>query len=362
MADHRGFRSRSPRWRRLGIGFALGALRRQIVLRRQWVHRLTDVAGLEETPAISPDGKSVAFTAYVGHRRQVWVRLIAGGAALQLTRDDVDHEAPRWAPDGASLVYYSPPAEGEPQGTLWEMPALGGFPRRVASSIGGADISHDGTRIAFFRFEQDQIQLVVSSRDGDGAASDRPPAARFLLPLAALVARRHVDCVSARLRVHPRHLCRLRDGGEPRQISREGRLLSGFCWTADGSGIVYSSARGSTVLYLPTFNLWTARLDGSGLRQLTFGEVSYVEPDLDAKGLLVASRIPRSLNIWKFPVDGDAARERQSRRTDHAPDRAGANAICRRERSGSRVPLGQRRPRKPLGRRHDDGRKPADHV
>jgi Tol biopolymer transport system component len=60
------------------------------------------------------------------------------------------------------------------------------------------------------------------------------------------------------------------------------------------------------VLYLPTFNLWTARIDGSGLRQLTFGEVSYVEPDLDDGGLLVASRVVRHLNIWKFPVDGSA--------------------------------------------------------
>jgi eukaryotic-like serine/threonine-protein kinase len=270
------------------------------------VHRLTDFAGLEDAPAISPDGKSVAFTAYVGHRRQVWVRLIAGGAALQLTRDDVDHEAPRWAPDSASLVYYRPPADGEPQGSVWEMPALGGSARRVASSIGGADISHDGTRIAFFRFEKDQIHLVVSSRDGTAARviARLPLGSYYLSPRwspgdtsiayqSGFVFTHDIFAVSA-------------DGGQPRQISREGRLLSGFCWTADGSGIVYSSARGSTVLYLPTFNLWTARVDGSGLRQLTFGEVSYVDPDLDASGLVVASRIMRSLNIWKFPVDGSA--------------------------------------------------------
>ena len=43
------------------------------------VARLTDFLGLEEYPAISPDGRSVAFTADEGGSRQIWVKLIAGG-------------------------------------------------------------------------------------------------------------------------------------------------------------------------------------------------------------------------------------------------------------------------------------------
>ena len=63
------------------------------------VQRLTDSVGVEEAPALSPDGRSVAFAAASGGRRQVWVRLVAGGAPLALTTDDVDHYAPRWSPD-----------------------------------------------------------------------------------------------------------------------------------------------------------------------------------------------------------------------------------------------------------------------
>jgi serine/threonine protein kinase len=68
------------------------------------LQRVTDFLGMEEHPAASPDGKTVAFIAAADGRRQVWVRLLAGGAPLQVTHDDVDHEHPRWTPDSSSLV------------------------------------------------------------------------------------------------------------------------------------------------------------------------------------------------------------------------------------------------------------------
>jgi Tol biopolymer transport system component len=288
----------------LAAGFGVGRSRTTVApAPLVSVHRLTELRGLEEAPAISPDGRSVAFTTYAGNKRQIWVRLVSGGTALQLTRDDADHEAPRWAPDGAALLYYSPPL-GDAQGTLWEVPALGGSARRVASSIGGGDISHDGKRIAFFRFAQDRIELVVAARDGSEAhaIASLPLGQYYLSPRwspddtniafqRGFVFTHDIFTVSS-------------TGGEVRAITREANLLSGFAWFPDGSGIVFSSARGSTVLYLPTFNLWAVALDGSNLRQLTFGEASYVEPDLDAQGALVASRIQRQFNLWKFPVDG----------------------------------------------------------
>ena len=97
------------------------------------LHRLTDFVGMEDSPAISPDGKTVAFVARAGSKRQIFVRLLAGGAPLQITRDDVDHERPRWAPDSSSLIYYVPPASGE-HGMIWEISALGGEPRRIGLS------------------------------------------------------------------------------------------------------------------------------------------------------------------------------------------------------------------------------------
>jgi Tol biopolymer transport system component len=268
-------------------------------------HRVTDLSGLEEFPALSPDGKSVVFAAYAGNRRQISVRLVTGGQALQITQDDSDHESPRWAPDGTSIVYYSPPRETEPQGTLWEVAALGGSPRRVASAIGGADISHDGKRIAFFRSGAGSIELVTASRDG----ADPRVVAKFPLGSYYLSPRwspddRRIAYQRGYVFSHDVYVVSA-DGGKPQPITHDGKQLSGFAWTADGSGIFYSSSRGATVLYLPTFNLWRVGRDGQGLRQLTFGEASYVAPDVNPAGTLVASRIHRQFNVWRFPVDGN---------------------------------------------------------
>src|SRR5438552_2336245 len=106
--------------------------------------RLTDYVGLEESPSFSPDGKAVAFVCDSNETRQVWIRLLAGGPPLQITRGPGAHLEPRWSQDSAAILYFTPPAEGNAQGALWEVSALGGAPRQLVYSISGADVSHDG--------------------------------------------------------------------------------------------------------------------------------------------------------------------------------------------------------------------------
>jgi Tol biopolymer transport system component len=52
--------------------------------------------------------------------------------------------------------------------------------------------------------------------------------------------------------------------------------------------------------------LWTVGLTEEKPRQLTFGEDSYVQPEVGASGAVVASRVQMQFNIWKYPVDGSA--------------------------------------------------------
>ena len=270
--------------------------------------RLTDFAGLEDSPAFSPDGKSVAFVSDSSGSRQIWIRLLAGGPPLQLTHDAGDHLEPRWSQDSAAILYYTPPPEGNTQGTLWELPALGGSPRRLASSMSGADVSHDGKRLTFFRLNGKQMELVVSERDASNPRVIMQAAVSFSFrqprwsPDDSTIAYLHslqnwaddVYIVSSR-------------GGEVRQVTTDNTLMSGLAWLTDGSRLVYSSARGNTVIYLPTLHLWTITPDGKDLRQLTFGESGDEDPDVDREGRILVSRRHMRFDIWKFPVDGTPA-------------------------------------------------------
>jgi eukaryotic-like serine/threonine-protein kinase len=268
------------------------------------LRRLTDFVGMEEFPALSPDGKSVAFTADVSGRRQIWVRLLAGGTPLQVTQDDADHQYPRWSPDSSSLIYFSPSQEPDGEGKIWQISALGGMARPLVSSLSGGDLSHDGKHIAYFHSNQGEVELALADPDGSNS--------RKLIVLP-----NQYNYSDLRWSPDDRKLGFQRgrtfdydvfyvpaEGGSVQAITQDGNPLEGFAWLPDGSGVVYSSSRGDTVLYLRTMNLWSVQTGGKNLRQLTFGETSYISPDLDRHGNIVATRRQIHFDIWRYPVDG----------------------------------------------------------
>jgi serine/threonine protein kinase/Tol biopolymer transport system component len=270
------------------------------------IDRLTDFAGIEESPAVAPDLKSVAFTAHVNGVRQVFIRLIAGGTPLQITKDPADHEQPRWSSDASSLVYFSPAGPGQIQGTLWEIPALGGPPRRVIDSLGGCDLGTDG-RLACFRLAGGGTELITASRDG----ADVRTVARFReavyhkyprwSPDAQWIAYQRGDGVRWDLFAAPS------GGGTPRQLTHDNSQIHGLAWRPDSSAVVYSSSRGSTMPYLPTLGLWEVPLQGGAPRRIAPADLSYLYPDIHKTGAIVAARMQMQFDLWSYPVDGTPA-------------------------------------------------------
>jgi Tol biopolymer transport system component len=287
------------------------------------VRAITDVVGLEESPALSPDGRSVVFTAMQGKRRHLFVRLLSGrGEPLRLTSDDADHEQPRWLPDQTAVVYFTPAGSGEVQGTIYSVPALGGASRRVIASIDGGDVGRH-RRVAFFRLESERIELATCALDGSDVRTIHRFPARIRYyryprwsPDQQSIAYQAGDGVRWDIHVVSAN------GGEPRQLTSEKSVIRGLTWLPDSTGVVYSSSRASTVSYLPPLGLWVAALDQTPPKPLLPADVWYEQPDVHSNGLVSATRVQMRSDVWRFPFGPNALenvnrREPVTRQTGH---------------------------------------------
>ncbi len=67
--------------------------------------QLTTAAASASRPAISPDGKSIAFVRSVDKKPQVHVLSLSGGEARQITYSANGASSPKWSPDGQQILY-----------------------------------------------------------------------------------------------------------------------------------------------------------------------------------------------------------------------------------------------------------------
>ena len=125
--------------------------------------QVTADPGLEIQPALSPDGRFVAYAAGSATQMRIFIRPVGGGRTIPLSDDSMAVETqPRWSPDGSMLLFLT-------HGGASVAPALGGASRAVAapsptSEVRSAVWSPNGHEIAFIRSDS----VFVSAANGGG--------------------------------------------------------------------------------------------------------------------------------------------------------------------------------------------------
>jgi Tol biopolymer transport system component len=120
------------------------------------IARLTNEGGLNIDPAISPDGKLLAYASDHGGdgNMDIWVKQI-GGDSIRVTRDRADDVEPNFSPDGTRIVFRSA-REG---GGIYLMPTLGGTEQRLADGGRRPQFSPDGSKIAYWTGPENPFPL-----------------------------------------------------------------------------------------------------------------------------------------------------------------------------------------------------------
>jgi Tol biopolymer transport system component/DNA-binding winged helix-turn-helix (wHTH) protein len=127
---------------------------------------LVPTSRTQRAPAISPDGKRIAFESNRSGTQEVWVANLDGSDAVQLSDFHVQTGTPRWSPDGRKIVFDSR-ASGE--AGLYLVDPSTALPRRIFTNGISACIPTwlaDGKWIYFTtvsspQFEHDAIYKVA---------------------------------------------------------------------------------------------------------------------------------------------------------------------------------------------------------
>ncbi|HKY04876.1 MAG TPA: S9 family peptidase [Blastocatellia bacterium] len=264
-----------------------------------------------DSPAISPDGRLVAFArSYIveaENRRhsEIWLVHADGASApIRITNPAFSSSNPRWSPDGKLLTFNSRrkvPNESEDAGSVWflRMDQPGGEAFQIAGVTGSPIFSPDNQWIAFTKRTPPEakskkqyasdFERLIHERfkgrmhdwmdyrfDGRGYLPDprdsaaTPPEELYIVP---------------------------RQGGTPKQITRLGVNVQSAAWRPDSLALVVeANAHQRDEYTYERADLWVVTLDGQ-TRRLTDDGYNHSAPAWSSDGRSIVFRREQGLSM-----------------------------------------------------------------
>lgn len=235
---------------------------------------VTNFAGVQAQPSISPDGRSVAFISNQDGNFNLYVSLIGGGSLVQLTHGKNLKAHPAWSPEGTEISYARLDRHGV--WSIWKIPALGGTAQRIISHAMDPSFSRHGRQLVYTNMADGSIW--IASNTGENARQ--------------VVANHNFSCMQPRLSPNGRQVAFTRrfngpygelaiadiQTGKVRLLTHDHALALSPVWSPGGRSIYFASSRNGTL------NLWNIQVKSGRLTQITNGAGDNPKLDLSADG------------------------------------------------------------------------------
>jgi Tol biopolymer transport system component/serine/threonine protein kinase len=265
----------------------------------------------ELDPAISPDGKMIAYAAGPYGQQDIYVQQVSGGRPICLTKEfPGNHRWPQWSPDGTRIVFGSVKgAEAE----NYIVPTFGGIPRRLTGPSPGETgsgfvWSPDGEQLAYtqdngiyIRSVDDGVSIKITeaseafplswSPDGTKIAYSKGNSQYIIGSVLANIAPSSLWTVPV-------------PDGDPVRVTENAYLDHNPVWTPDGKHLLFVSDRGGAR------DIYQIHLDASGApsgspARLTTG-LNVHTISLSSDGTRLAySVLTKTQNIWSIEIPKD---------------------------------------------------------
>jgi eukaryotic-like serine/threonine-protein kinase len=269
----------------------------------EWL-RLTNLPDSAAQPALSPDGRMIAFIrgpdsfATIG---DIYVKQLPDGDPVQLTHDAHVKMSPVFSPDGSRIAYTV--TDGGSWDT-WSVPVVNGQPRLWLSNASGL-VWKDPEHFLFSEIKDGDVHMaIVESRESKAEARDiyLPPSLRgmahrtFPSPDGQWALVTEMDS-STWL---PCRLVPLTSAGAGREVGPQKAGCTFAAWSRDGRWMYLNSSAGGG------FHIWRQRFPDGVPEQITSGltqeEGIAVAPD--GRSLITAVGQRQSV-VWIHDANGE---------------------------------------------------------
>lgn len=278
----------------------------RVVSPGDWV-QLTDFADSAVSPALSPDGRILAFirgTDTFFGPGQIEAKVLPDGEPVQLTHDITAKMSPQFSPDGSTIAYTAAPLEaGNWQWNTWTVPILGGEPQLLVPNAEGLTWV-DPNHILFSQILTG-YHMAVATSNADRSNSRLvyvPPRERGMAHRSAL-SPDHKWVLVAEMDNGGWLPCRLVpfDGispGEP--VGPRGAACTYAAWSPDGEWMYFSSNADGR------FHIWRQRFPNGNPEQVTSGgsEEEGMAMASDGKSLITSVGGTQS-TVWVRDAHGE---------------------------------------------------------